>query len=67
MFEKSSEHNRICSKMVEADVIRQKFQMQFELPNHNRVANDDITIMNRSQIVAESRCVNGAIKLHGER
>ncbi len=31
MIQKSSEHNRRCSKIVEADVIRQKFQMQLEL------------------------------------
>ncbi len=59
MIQKSSEHNRRRSKIVEADVIRQKFQMRFELPNRNRVANDDVTIINCSQIVFESCCVNG--------
>ncbi len=61
MIQKSSRHNRRCSKIVEADVIRQKFPMQFELPNRNRVANDDITITNRSRIMFESRCVNELI------
>ncbi len=58
MFEKFSEHNRRRSKMVEADTIRQKFQMRFEFPNRNRVTNDDIT--NHSKIVFESCCVKGA-------
>ncbi len=35
MIQKSSEYNQRCSKIVEADVIRQKFQMQFELLNPN--------------------------------
>ncbi len=47
MFKKSSEHSqRRSSKMVKADAICQKFQMRFELPNHNRVANDDDIITN---------------------
>ncbi len=48
-------------KVVEAETICQKFQMQLELPNRNRVANDDVTIMNCSQIAAELCCVNGVL------
>ncbi len=44
--------------MVEADAIRQKFQMRFELPNRNRVANYDIAITNRSRL---DLCLNGAV------
>ncbi len=61
MIQKSSEHDQRCSKIVEANAICQNFQMWFELPNRSRVANDDITIMNRSQITAKSRFVNWAV------
>ncbi len=46
--------------MVKADATRQKFQMRFELPNCNRVVNDDAMITNCGQIMFESHCVNGA-------
>ncbi len=46
---------RAQPKVVEADLIRQKFQMWFKLPNRNRVANDNVTITNCSQIAIESR------------
>ncbi len=64
MIQKSSERNQRGSKIVEADVICQKFRMWFELPNCNRVVNDDVMIMNRSQIVFESRCVNKGIEIN---
>ncbi len=62
MIQKSSKHNQRCSKIVEADTIHQKFQMRFELPKRNRIASDDVTIMNHPGIAAESCCVNGAIE-----
>ncbi len=46
MIQKSSEHNWRRSKIIKADAIYQKFQMQFELSNRNRVAIDNVTIIN---------------------
>ncbi len=57
MFKKSSEHNWRHSKMVEADAIRQKFQMWLEL----QILIELQTILSQSQIVAESPWVDGLI------
>ncbi len=61
VIKKSSEHNQRRPKIVEADVIRQKFQMRFELRIAIESRNSDVTITNRSQIAAESRSGNASV------
>ncbi len=53
-WKKSSERNQRRSKIVEADAIRQKFQMWFKLRIAVKLRNNDVTIKNRSRITAES-------------